>query len=396
MPDVPKLSICVPSRNRQDCFRQTISDLTANPRTDVEFVLADNSDDPDVMDSFMRGLDDPRIVYLPSQKTALSIADNWERTVSAATGAWVCAIGDDDYLETDLPDYIAGIEAQDDAVDVIGWNRVPFQWPAARTDTKSIPFSLANRVQRHTQGQIAGRLFGWHGASYMPQSPYGIYHAAVPRRTLERLRHDFSDRLFEHHTVDYAFSHKLVSTSENYIFINRPISILGVSVSSGSAAVGNSRALSKFVDAHARENAGRADMAGSFPFGPDSGVAGNILSAQTLFMSRYGAKYGKEYPGWEERFCHATVMECQLARDMESYTQQHARISAAFARWRDGKYLPLFNPQFIAAATSPPYWGLRGDHLHISQEVAGVDTPCAFYQVLKAILPERGAIEYAL
>jgi len=396
MPDVPKLSICVPSRNRQDCFRQTIIDLTANKRSDIEFVFADNSDDPDVMDDFMRGLDDPRIVYLPSRETALSITDNWERTVAAATGAWVCVIGDDDYVETDLPDYIESIEARDKTVEAIGWNRAPFQWIAARTDIKSIPFSLANRVQRHTQGQIAGRLFGWHGATYMPQSPYGIYHAAVPRRTLERILCDFSDRLFEHHTVDYAFSHKLVSISENYVFISRPISILGVSASSGSAAVGNSRVLRKVVDAHARENAGRPDTAVGFPFGPDSGVAGNILSAQTLFMSRYGTKYGKEYPGWEERFCHAAVMECQLARDMESYTQQYARISAAFARWRDGKYLPLFTPQFTAAATDKPYWGLRGDHLHIGQEVAGADTPHAFYQVLKAILPERATIEYAL
>ena len=82
MPDVPKLSICVPSRNRQDCFRQTISDLTANPRTDVEFVFADNSDDPTIMDEFMRAINDPRIVYLPSGPLPLSMADNWERTVS--------------------------------------------------------------------------------------------------------------------------------------------------------------------------------------------------------------------------------------------------------------------------------------------------------------------------
>ena len=89
MPDVPKLSICVPSRNRQDCFRQTISDLTANPRTDVEFVFADHSDDPDVMNGFMRASNDPRIVYLPSHTLPLSMAHNWQRTLSPASGAWV-------------------------------------------------------------------------------------------------------------------------------------------------------------------------------------------------------------------------------------------------------------------------------------------------------------------
>ncbi len=42
----PVLSICVPSRNRQLYFRQTIDALLDSGRTDVEFVFADNSDDP--------------------------------------------------------------------------------------------------------------------------------------------------------------------------------------------------------------------------------------------------------------------------------------------------------------------------------------------------------------
>jgi len=395
MPDVPKLSICVPSRNRQDCFRQTIIDLTANKRGDIEFVFADNSDDPDVMNDFMRGLDDPRIVYLPSQKTALSIIDNWERTVAAATGAWVCVIGDDDYVETDLPDYIDGIEARDGTVEAIGWNRSPYQWIAARSDRKSIPFSLANRIQRHTQDQLTDRLFGWRGATYMPQCPYGLYHGAVPRRTLDRILAEFSGRFFEHHTVDYDFSHKLVSSSENFIYINRPMSILGVSPSSGSAAVGDAKRLRRIIEAHQNEAGRRVEDKGDdadIPFGPDSGVAGNIVAAQMSFKRRYGF----EYPGWEQNFARAAVSECQLWTDPESYQQQYARMRSAFEKWEGGKYLELFDPHFTAAATGEPYWGLRGDHLHISQEVAGVDTPYAFYQVLKAILPERAEIAYAL
>ena len=395
MPDVPKLSICVPSRNRQDCFRQTIIDLTANPRSDIEFVFADNSDDPNVMDDFMRGLDDPRIVYLRSRETVLSIADNWERTVSAATGAWICVIGDDDYVETDLPDYIDGIEARDQTVEAIGWNRAPFQWIAARSDTKSIPFSLANCIQRHTYDQLAGRLFGWHGATYMPQCPYGIYHGAIPRRTLDRILAKFSGRFFEHHTVDYDFSHKLVSSSENFVFINRPMSILGVSPSSCSAAVGDAKRLRRIIEAHENEAGrrveGKKDDA-DIPFGPDSGVAGNIIAAQMLFKR----KYSFEFPGWEQNFACAAVRECQLWTDPVSYQQQCARMRSAFEKWEGGKYLALFNPQFTAPATGKPYWGLRGDQLHISQEVADADTPHAFYQVLKAILPEGAEIEYAL
>ena len=54
----PALSVCVPSRNRQHTFQQTIRDLLASPRRDVEFVFADNSDDPTIADDFMAGIDD--------------------------------------------------------------------------------------------------------------------------------------------------------------------------------------------------------------------------------------------------------------------------------------------------------------------------------------------------
>jgi glycosyltransferase involved in cell wall biosynthesis len=393
MPDVPKLSICVPSRNRQDCFRQTISDLTANPRTDVEFVFADNSDDPTIMDEFMRAINDPRVVYLPSQPSPLSMADNWERTVSAASGAWVCVIGDDDYVDPDLVDYILEIEARDAAVDAIGWNRAPFQWRSARTDTKSVPFSLANRIQRHPLGQITGRLFGWHGASYMPQCPYGIYHGAVARHSLERVKSRFSGRYFEHPTVDYDFSHKMLATVENLVYINRPMSVPGVAKSSNSGAIGDAGRMRQAVDAHRQEYGTEFEQAvlgAGFPFTAETGVAGNIMAAQFWFKQ----KYGYEHAGWEANFARAVSTECQLWLEPEEYARHVARIRTVFEAWEGGKYLPFFEPKFVGTATRDPYWGLLGNQLHINQEIAGAETPAEFYHVLQDILPERRQIEF--
>ena len=57
----PVLSICVPSRNRQVYFQETIRALTTSLRPDVEFVFVDNSDDASAMDDFMaERLADPR------------------------------------------------------------------------------------------------------------------------------------------------------------------------------------------------------------------------------------------------------------------------------------------------------------------------------------------------
>ena len=96
---MPKLSICVPSRNRQYYFQHTIAALLESPRTDVEFVFADNSDDPSIMNNYMASISDARVTFLPSSDAALSMVDNWERMVAASTGEWVTVVGDDDYAD---------------------------------------------------------------------------------------------------------------------------------------------------------------------------------------------------------------------------------------------------------------------------------------------------------
>jgi glycosyltransferase involved in cell wall biosynthesis len=395
MSDRPKLSICIPSRNRQDCFRQTILDLVANPRTDIEFVVTDNSDDPSIMDGFMAGLRDIRIRYLPSAVRPLSMADNWERTIAATSGEWVIVIGDDDYVDPDIVDQIIEIESRDAAVEAIGWNRVPFQWVNARSDEKSIPFSLINRIMRHSKEQLERRLFGWAAATYMPQCPYGIYHGAIPRRTLDRIATTFSGRFFEHPTVDYDFMHKLVSSSSNFAYINRPMSILGVAPSSNSAAIGDTEKLDRAVEAHRREYGDafeEATRAAGFPFRINCGVAGNIMAAQVWFKQRYGFAYD----GWQENFARAVTLECGLWRERDGFDRHVAGIEAAFREWQGGRYLPLFQPRFVGPVEGPTFWGVRDNHLHISQDIGGSETPRAFYRVLQDILPAFGDMELAL
>lgn len=395
MSDHPKLSICVPSRNRQDCFRQTIFDLVASPRADIEFVFADNSDDPSVMDGFVAGLRDARIRYLSSADRPLSMADNWERTLAAATGDWVIFIGDDDYVDPDVVDRIVQIEHLDAKVEAIGWNRTAFQWTAAREEKRSVALSLANRIVRHTKDQLECRLFGWLASTYMPQCPYGIYHGAVPRRTLDRIASGLSCRFFEHPTVDYDFMHKLVSSSSNFAYVNRPMSILGVAPSSNSAAVGDAVKTERAVDGLQREYGDSFDQvtrAAGFPFDVRSGVAGNIMAAQVWFKERYGFAYH----GWQENFARAVTLECSLWRDREGFDAHVSRIKAAFRAWENGRYLPLLQPRFVGHVPGPAFLGVQDNQLHIGQDVAGSETPRAFYLVLQDILPAFGDMEVAL
>ena len=387
----PKLSLCVPSRNRQVWFRQTISDLTANPRPDIEFVFADKSDDPDQMDDFMRGLDDPRIVYLPSQAAPLSMADNWERTVAATSGAWVTVIGDDDFCASDLVDYISAIEARDPDVDAIAWNRTPFQWPDARQPDRSVPISLANRIIRHPHAAILARMFGWEGASYVPMCPYTIYHGAISRAALERVKGRFSGRCFEHPVVDYDFAHKLLASSENLVYIDRPMSVLGVAKASNSAAVGNQSGHDRALGEYHSENGTVYDDSAreeGFPFAPKVGVTAAIMLAQHYFK----LTYNYSYPDWQPGFARAVNNECSLWTRRDEFDEHVRLLREVFEVWEGGKYLPLFQPRFVGETDAPGYLGIDGDRLHIAQEIGGAVTPADFYGIFSQMLPPRAEV----
>ncbi|WEZ84534.1 glycosyltransferase [Rhizobium sp. 32-5/1] len=143
----PTLSICVPSRNRQRYFQETIRSLLVNLRTDVEFVFADNSDDPAPMRDFMVDvIGDPRVKFIPPGDRVYSMVDNWERCVEAATGEFVCIIGDDDFMDADVIDLINSTKAERGSVDVFVWSRFTYNWPGNRRNKCNVCIPLNTGV----------------------------------------------------------------------------------------------------------------------------------------------------------------------------------------------------------------------------------------------------------
>ncbi len=62
-----------------------------------------------------------RVTYLPSASRILSMMDNWERTLEAASGRYVTFIGDDDYADPDLAVFLVNLEANVGAIDALCW-----------------------------------------------------------------------------------------------------------------------------------------------------------------------------------------------------------------------------------------------------------------------------------
>src|SRR4051812_25862328 len=123
------ISILLPTRNGGDQLEQCVRSVLEQPEPALELVVSDNASDDrtaDVLASF----DDPRMRVL-RQPEPLSVTDNWNRTLEAATGDYVLLIGDDDCL---LPGAVARLEALLDEFeqpDVLSFEAYGFAFPGA-------------------------------------------------------------------------------------------------------------------------------------------------------------------------------------------------------------------------------------------------------------------------
>jgi hypothetical protein len=385
----PRLSICVPSRNRQVSFRQTIRDLLANPREDVEFVLADNSDDSTVMDEFIAALADPRIRYLKSGDQPLPMQDNWDRTMAAASGDWIIFIGDDDYVDPDTMDTIAEIVARRPAVDAVGWNRMNFKWPEYRPFRGNTCLSLGNSVTLADRDRQLRTMFLWEGAAPIPKVAFGAYHAAVRRETMEKIRETFCGRYFEHPTVDFDCSFKLLLTARELVYVDRPFSVLGATSASNSAAVGRFDRVAEIHEEMVGRDASPFEDP-AFPFTSRLGVASSILAAQHWFETRYGFRFD----GWEENFVKALAIDCGHAEDRAGFTRHAAQCREALAAWRGGQFLDAFKPRFLPRHRAAVYTGLRGQNLFIDETIGGCRTPAEFYCIAQSVLEPPSELKF--
>lgn len=384
-----KLSICVPSRNRQTWFQETIRALVNNPREDVEFVFADNSDDASIMAGFMRAhADDPRIIFLPPGPVVYSMVDNWERTVAASSGDWVTVIGDDDYVDPDLAAVLKKVELMLPDVEAFGWAYASFNWPGNENapDT-NIALDLTHHFIDVPKEWLIRRAYLWADATTVPTHGFSIYHSALSRRLVERIRERFNGRYFEHPTVDFDSSFKSVLLGTRFLMWQRPLSIHGVCPLSISSIVFDMKGIrtrtGTFLEEVGRNIFDDPTMDG-LPFVRDMGVPASVLATQQWVKHSAGFSID----GWQENFARACAHYCSRFRSMEDFDTISGLYATAFARWDNGRYAHAFKPVFVdMPAGYGAFSGIRDGKIYLNNRNSGARTPQDIYDMMSAIAP---------
>lgn len=97
----PLLSIVIPTKNRVDYVRYSISNCLDIDSGFLEVVLYDNSDDESTSEWVENNVADYRLRYFRDNEQ-LSMTENYERALSQATGEYIAIIGDDDGVTPEI------------------------------------------------------------------------------------------------------------------------------------------------------------------------------------------------------------------------------------------------------------------------------------------------------
>nr|WP_316652170.1 glycosyltransferase family A protein [uncultured Gellertiella sp.] len=385
----PMLSICVPSRNRQLYFQQTIDALRRSLRTDIQFVFADNSDDPEIMNSFMKDVvADPRVVYLPSTGTTLSMVDNWERVAAAATGDFWTFIGDDDYVDPDLAAFLGRVLETTPELDALAWRIIGYTWPYPERPKMAALVPFDHTTVKIPQSDLYKRMFGWYDCRHVPTSGFSIYHSAISRKLMEKIRKQYGGRYFEHPIVDYDNAFKVICLGSTFAATARPFGIMGSCPLSNSFGVGKLKDFRKKMVLFAEEVGHDFDTDSEFrkfPFRNALGTTATIGIAQQWFKTTYNLIY----ENWGEGFARACANDCMAYSDRESFDLAVEGYGKAFSLWEGGRYRQFFNPVFNEAVTDESRTvscGFSDGGVYLDQNIAGVKTPAELFDIVRGMV----------
>lgn len=386
----PILSICVPSRNRQRYFKETIAFLLDSPRQDVEYVFADNSDDPTVMNDFMRAhVGDARLRYLPSAGRVLSMQDNWERALEATTGDWVSVIGDDDLIDPDLIDALQTACSLKPGLEAFAWANLRYSWVSEDSRPHNVSIPMATSFHDMPQSMVYRRAFRWDDAGVSITSGFSVYHAAISRRLLTRVRARFGDRYFGHPTIDYDNALKNAALGKAFVFCQRPFSIFGACPESNSAAVWNPKLLAesnrRFMEELGRDYDQDPWMR-DFPFHSLLGLPAIVAQVQQWLRVTHGI--GMD--GWEANFTRACATYCGTFAQRDDFDGVAESYRQVFRTWKGGAFLRCFNPVHVASVTGDIFTGLNNANLYVSDRIGGATSPAGFYRAANGLM-ERPA-----
>ncbi len=235
------LSIIIPTRNRQEYCLFTIKQILSHNWDNVEICIQDNSNDNSLEEEILSmGCDSIIYNYHPGE---LSFVANFNEAVSLSHGEYLCMIGDDDGILTDIMIAVDDMIEQNADASIPELNCIYF-WPSNQhiIEEGETGVLVTHSISKETH--CAGKVVNHKDAvkkllqngiqNYTNLDLPRLYHGIVRRNILENIK-NIVGFYFGGLTPDMYMAIALSLTCKKVIRVQYSITISGICSRSGSS-----------------------------------------------------------------------------------------------------------------------------------------------------------------
>lgn len=245
------LSVIIPTKNRAKYCLAAVRQILELDIPDIQIVIQDNSDRPLSDDNdFLLSTANIKYHYNPE---VLSFVDNFSKAVSLADGEYLCMIGDDDCILSNIIDAVRYAK-QKDIDSVIPSLGSVYVWPSENPIVKNgengymCVSYLKRKISPADINKGLSKLLKNGGQFYQSMDLPRLYHGIVRADCVQKIK-DKTGTYFGGLTPDIYMSAALAFSCRNTVRLEIPITVSGICPRSGSSDSATGRHTGELRDA---------------------------------------------------------------------------------------------------------------------------------------------------
>jgi glycosyltransferase involved in cell wall biosynthesis len=225
-------TIIVPTRERSDTLRHTLTTVLSQDYKNFEVLVSDNASQDDTR-KVVLGLQDTRLRYINTE-ARVSMSENWEFALNHVENGWITVLGDDDAL---LPGALRQINKiiNETGTEAIRSNGCSYTWPGLTGGVYGrLNLNLkTGYVFRDSHRALQEVMNGRRSYNELPMLYNGGFMSMDLVKQAKEVTHDF----FLSMTPDVYSGVVFGFLTKKYVYSYEPLAINGASLHSGGTAV---------------------------------------------------------------------------------------------------------------------------------------------------------------
>lgn len=230
----PILSIIIPTKDNEQIAFQTIKSIANLELDNVEVVIQDNGKTDNLRQLLLELINKKKIIYNYSDKN-MPIIGNFNLSLNASSGEYVCFIGDDDGIHPEILEAVKW--AKENQIEVIVPKlKAVYYWPGSSKKYKQGYLSLSpftGEITSHNALEELIKLIEGGSLDYINYHLPKAYHGIVAREKMEEI-FNITGNYFGGLVPDIYAVTALSLIIKEVIYIDFPLTISGISPKSNS------------------------------------------------------------------------------------------------------------------------------------------------------------------